>query len=48
MNYAAAWQDPILSYGAVQVGKLQEAAAKYDPFGFFQEKVPGGFKLSKS
>ncbi|KAH8700860.1 hypothetical protein BGW36DRAFT_447684 [Talaromyces proteolyticus] len=47
MNYAAKWQDPIVSYGAAQVAKLREVAAKYDPFGFFQTKVRGGFKLSK-
>ncbi|EED20037.1 conserved hypothetical protein [Talaromyces stipitatus ATCC 10500] len=48
MNYAAKWQDPIMSYGTTQVEKLREVAAKYDPSGFFQAKVPGGFKLSRS
>lgn len=26
---------------------MREAAAKYDPTGVFQTRVPGGFKISK-
>ena len=45
LNYAAAWQDPIDGYGAVNKAKLQAASRKYDPLGVFQKGVPGGFKL---
>jgi hypothetical protein len=45
MNYAAAFQDPISSYGAENKRKLQLVSKKYDPEGLFQKGVPGGFKL---
>lgn len=45
LNYAAAWQDPIGSYGDENVRKLRSASRKYDPHGMFQEQCPGGFKL---
>jgi hypothetical protein len=45
LNYAHPSQDPIGSYGAKNVALLKSAAAKYDPKGFFQKKVSGGFKL---
>ncbi|KAF2010894.1 FAD-binding domain-containing protein [Aaosphaeria arxii CBS 175.79] len=45
MNYAAAFQDPIDSYGAENKKKLQDVSKKYDPEGLFQKAVPGGFKL---
>ncbi|PVH99983.1 FAD-binding domain-containing protein [Periconia macrospinosa] len=45
MNYAASFQDPIGSYGAENKKKLQDVSRKYDPEGFFQKAVPGGFKL---
>ncbi|PQE05921.1 oxidoreductase FAD-binding protein [Rutstroemia sp. NJR-2017a BVV2] len=45
MNYAAAFQDPISSYGAESKRKLQHVSKKYDPEGVFQKGVPGGFKL---
>lgn len=45
LNYAAPWQDPIMSYGARNKAALQAASKKYDPEGLFQEGVPGGFKL---
>jgi hypothetical protein len=44
-NYASPWQDPIGSYGAENKKTLQEVSKKYDPEGFFQRSVPGGFKL---
>ena len=48
LNYAANFQDPISSYGNQSVSRLRQASAKYDPTGFFQTGVPGGFKLAKS
>lgn len=47
MNYAVKEDDVISSYGAVNKGKLQKVSRKYDPFGLFQNGVPGGFKLFK-
>ncbi|KAK4455182.1 hypothetical protein QBC34DRAFT_465219 [Podospora aff. communis PSN243] len=48
LNYADGTQDPIGSYGAENVQKIREVAAKYDPLGAFQTLCPGGFKLSRS
>lgn len=45
LNYAAAWQNPISSYGETIVAQLKQAAEMYDPKAFFQEVVSGGFKL---
>lgn len=45
LNYAYETQRPIESYGANNVKMLQAASRKYDPWGAFQELVPGGFKL---
>ncbi|KAM0328131.1 hypothetical protein ACHAQA_005536 [Verticillium albo-atrum] len=47
MNYASPEQDVISSYGEENVQFLRETAAKYDPAGFFQYRVPGGFKVSR-
>lgn len=47
MNYANPEQDVISSYGAENVQLLKDAAAKYDPAGFFQYRVPGGFKVNR-
>ncbi|KAM0277139.1 hypothetical protein ACHAQH_006033 [Verticillium albo-atrum] len=47
MNYAGPEQDVIGSYGAENVQFLKETAAKYDPTGFFQYRIPGGFKVSR-
>ncbi|KAL3441363.1 hypothetical protein BJX65DRAFT_313884 [Aspergillus insuetus] len=47
MNYASKWQDPITAYGPDVVEGLWRVSRKYDPTGFFQVKMPGGFKLSK-
>ncbi|KAI1082678.1 FAD-binding domain-containing protein [Whalleya microplaca] len=44
-NYAFSHQDPILSYGEENKGKLQQISRKYDPEGLFQKGCPGGFKL---
>lgn len=46
-NYADSSQDPLRSYGEANVKLLRDVAAKYDPTGVFQIKVPGGFKISK-
>ncbi|KAI0160007.1 putative FAD-binding oxidoreductase [Hypoxylon sp. FL1284] len=45
MNDAAADQPVIESYGAENVAKLRNTAAKYDPAGVFQHLAAGGFKL---
>lgn len=45
LNYANGNQDPIGGYGEQSKAKLQEASRKYDPEGFFQKALPGGFKL---
>lgn len=47
MNYANPAQDVIGSYGEENVQFLKTAAAKYDPTGFFQRRVPGGWKVSR-
>ena len=46
LNYVNAAQDPLSSYGAENVEFMREVAASYDPSGFFQTRVSGGFKLS--
>ncbi|KAL8880153.1 MAG: hypothetical protein Q9192_008080 [Flavoplaca navasiana] len=38
-------QDVISSYGSANKRMLQAVSRKYDPDGFFQRVVPGGFKL---
>ena len=45
LNYAGNFQDPISSYGSVNKAQMQAVSKKYDPEGFFQSGVPGGFKL---
>jgi len=45
LNFAASFQDPLGSYGGVELGRMREVARKYDPTGVFQTQVPGGFKL---
>ena len=47
LDYADKTQDPLKSYGAESVKKMKAAAKKYDPFGIFQNLVPGGFKINK-
>lgn len=48
MNYCFKGQDPISGYGEASKKKLQAVSKKYDSEGFFQESVPGGFKLKLS
>jgi hypothetical protein len=45
VNYSAGYQDPISGYGDEMKAKLQAISKKYDPEGFFQTNVPGGFKI---
>ncbi|KAI1099513.1 6-hydroxy-D-nicotine oxidase [Jackrogersella minutella] len=45
MNDAEFSQNVLVSYGADNVKKLQEAAAKYDPEGIFQQLQNDGFLL---
>ena len=48
LNYAdGLTQDPLRTYGADNVEHLRRVAAKYDPEGVFQTRMPGGFKISK-
>jgi len=48
LNYADASQRPLTSYGAANVNFMKKVAARYDPEGVFQRKVPGGFKVSRA
>lgn len=45
LNYAASEQDPLAGYGEENVRFMRRVAREYDPDGFFQRGVPGGFKL---
>ncbi|KAH8736117.1 hypothetical protein BGZ61DRAFT_527105 [Ilyonectria robusta] len=47
MNYANPEQDVIGSYGSKSAKFLKKTAAKYDPTGFFQYRIPGGWKVNR-
>ncbi|KAK7756274.1 hypothetical protein SLS62_001870 [Diatrype stigma] len=47
LNYADYYQDPLGSYGGVNIAKIRAAALKYDPDKVFQNRSPGGFKISR-
>lgn len=47
LPYSDATQNPIGTYGAANVKHIRRVAAKYDPRGFFQYRVPGGFKIDR-
>lgn len=47
LPYAKPWQDVFSTYGAANVKHIRNVAEKYDPHGFFQIRVPGGFKISR-
>ncbi len=47
LNYADTSQDPLGSYGPENVAFLKDVAKQYDPHGWWQRRVPGGFKLSR-
>ncbi|KAI1385522.1 uncharacterized protein F4822DRAFT_413320 [Hypoxylon trugodes] len=46
MNYADKSQNVLSSYGADNVKKMKDVAAKYDPQQVFQKLCPGGWKIS--
>ena len=48
LNYARQDQNPLLSYGAANLQKLQAASKKYDPAQVFQRLVPGGYKIAQA
>ncbi|KAG7126534.1 putative FAD-linked oxidoreductase like protein [Verticillium longisporum] len=45
LPYAAPEQDPLNTYGAENIALMKDVALEYDPTGFFQTRVSGGFKL---
>jgi hypothetical protein len=45
MNYAYRTEDVIESYGSENVKFLKTVSDEYDPSGFFQARISGGFKL---
>ncbi|CVL00257.1 uncharacterized protein FPRN_08570 [Fusarium proliferatum] len=47
LAYSDAQQDPLGSYGQTNVNHIRQVAHKYDPKGFFQKRVPGGFKIDR-
>lgn len=47
LPYADATQDPLGSYGKKNSDHIRRVAKHYDPSGFFQRRVPGGFKISR-
>lgn len=48
LNYADVTQDTLGSYGVENVQHMRDVAAKYDPTGVFQNRIPGGFKISRA
>lgn len=48
LPYADATQDVLGSYGETNVQYMRQVAKTYDPEGFFQRRVPGGFKLDRA
>ncbi|KAI0204448.1 FAD-binding domain-containing protein [Astrocystis sublimbata] len=46
LNYADADQNPLGTYGVSNIALMKDVAAKYDPTGVFQTRIPGGFKIS--
>lgn len=47
LPYAKPWQDVFSAYGEANVEHIRKVAEKYDPRGFFQSRVPEGFKISR-
>lgn len=47
LNYADKSQKVLESYGAANVQRMRQVAAKYDPEQVFQRLCPGGFKISE-
>ena len=48
LNYADPSQDPLASYGPENIAFLKKIALRYDPDGWLQRMVPGGFKVSRT
>ncbi|KAM0283147.1 hypothetical protein ACHAQH_002628 [Verticillium albo-atrum] len=46
LNYVNPTQNPLKSYGPENVAFIKDVAQEYDPSGFFQTRVSGGFKIS--
>ncbi|KAF7926272.1 uncharacterized protein EAE98_006567 [Botrytis deweyae] len=46
LNYAFNSQSVIEGYGKQSIARLKSTSELYDPTQFFQERVPGGFKLT--
>ncbi|KAH6972577.1 hypothetical protein EDB80DRAFT_743731 [Ilyonectria destructans] len=46
LNYADFTQNPLKTYGEENVAFIRKVAAKYDPDEVFQDRLPGGFKIS--
>ncbi|KAL3492131.1 hypothetical protein BJX62DRAFT_250876 [Aspergillus germanicus] len=46
LNYCDPTQFTLRAYGEQNVRMMENVAARYDPDGVFQTKVPGGFKIS--
>ncbi|KAG9256601.1 FAD binding domain-containing protein [Emericellopsis atlantica] len=47
VNYANREQDALGTYGEENLDFLERVAKKYDPEGFFQDRVTGGFKITR-
>jgi hypothetical protein len=47
LNYAYKCTPVFQGYGSESIAALKAASKKYDPTQFFQEAVPGGFKISE-
>lgn len=47
-NYADYTQDPFAGYPSDNVAFMKKVAEKYDPLHVFQERMPGGFKISEA
>ncbi|KFA77966.1 hypothetical protein S40288_07713 [Stachybotrys chartarum IBT 40288] len=47
MNYADASQNPLGGSGEENVAFMRQVADMYDPEGWWQRRVPGGFKLAR-
>ncbi|EGY22079.1 FAD binding domain-containing protein [Verticillium dahliae VdLs.17] len=46
LNYVNPTQNPLKSYGPENVAFIKKVAQEYDPSGFFQTRLSGGFKIS--
>ncbi|PNH48695.1 hypothetical protein VD0001_g3264 [Verticillium dahliae] len=47
LNYVSPAQDPFSTFGEEKFQLLEKVAAEYDPKGFFQPRVSGGFKIPR-